>query len=202
MKPEQSAILPSNDSELPGEANKTNDSIFERIWKYYHKTRVELTPREEQIRARWEIAWRLLTYNNIKKDVANKLEKMYGIQKSLAYNDIKHAMRLFGDPSSDTKEAKRAIAETMVLRAAKRCWKNDDMDGYNKFLQKYIDINGLTLMEDDKMKEKLKNLKPTVLVFVTSQEQLKKQADELMQDIPTIDTSFEEANDQREGSAD
>lgn len=198
MTQEQSALVPSNYNELPKEAKRTNDSTTDRIWKYYHnnKTRVELTPEEEIIRERWEKAWFLLCKQKNQKQVVEKLEKLFSVKKSVAYDDVRNAMLLFGNPQDNMKDAKRSIAETMALRGADKCWKNGDMEGYHKFQKLYIDINGLTVQDNDRMKDLLKNLKATTLIFVTSPDKLKDQAAELMKDIPTVDTSFEEVNDE------
>lgn len=198
MKQDHSALVKSNYDNLPREAKKTADSKFDRIWKYYHnnKTRVELTDEEQRIRERWEKAWMLLCRNRTQKDAADLIMRLFNVSRSVAFDDVNNAMMLFSNPNADLKEGKRAIAENALMRGADKAWKEGNMDMYLKFYSKYIEINGLTVQEDDKMKDILKHLKPTTLVFVTSPEQLKAQADELIKDIPAVDTNFEEVPDE------
>lgn len=196
MEPEseQSALVKPNYNTLPRQANKTNDSTFDRIYKYYHsdKSRIELTDEEKRIRERWEKAWLLLCRRRTQKQVVELVEKLFSVSQSVAYDDVRNAMHLFSNPQSDLKDAKKAIAETMILDGADKCFKAGDMDGYQKFIQKYIDINGLTVEEDSKMKDLLKNLKATTLVFTTSPETLKKEAADLLKNIPAVDIPHEE----------
>lgn len=198
MEQEHSALVKSNYDQLPREAKKTNDSTFDRIYKYYHnnKTRIELSPEEDRIRERWEKAWFLLCRRRTQKQVVELIEKLFNVGKSVAYDDVRNAMQIFSNPNADMKDAKRAIAETMALEGANLCFKKGDTEGYHKFIKIYMDINGLDVEEDSKMKEMLKNLKPTTLIFVTDREILKKEADALMKGIPQVeDIAHEEISE-------
>jgi hypothetical protein len=198
MEQEQSALVSSNYNNLPREAKKTNDSTFDRIYKYYHanKTRIELTDDENGIRERWEKAWFLLCRRRTQKQVVELLEKLFSISQSVAYDDVRNAMQIFSNPNADIKDGKRAIAETMALEGANMSFKKGDMDGYHKFIKMYMDINGLMVEEDDKLKALLKNLKATTLVFKISPEDLRKEAEDLLKNTPTIDTGFEDVSNE------
>jgi hypothetical protein len=198
MEQEQSALVSSSYNNLPREAKRTNDSTFDRIYKYYHvnKTRIELTPEETGIRERWEKAWFLLCRRRTQKQVVELLEKLFSISQSVAYDDVRNAMQIFSNPNADIKDGKRAIAETMALEGANMCFKKSDMDGYHKFIKMYMDINGLMVEEDDKLKALLKNLKATTLVFKISPDDLRKEAEDLLKDTPTIDTGFEDVSNE------
>src|SRR4051812_20377937 len=113
MSQEDSALVKANYSELPRGANKTNDSTFDRIYKYYHnsKTRIELTEDEKRISQRWEKAWYLLCRYRTKKQVVDFICREFKIEKSVAYDDVRKACMLISNPQDDTKDAKRAIAE-------------------------------------------------------------------------------------------
>ena len=190
MKPEKSALLPNNHDSLPREAKKTTDSTIDRIYKYYHnrKSRVELTPEEDKIRNRIEKAWYLMSARHrTNKSVVDVLTRLFGIEKSVAYDDVRNAQLLFGSPELQIKDAKRAIAETMAMQGADKAWKKGDMDAYAKFVKMYCDINNLNGDEGDGLAEALKKLKPQQVVIVADTGILEKQAealrDELTQDI-------------------
>jgi hypothetical protein len=194
MKPENSALVKSNYDELPKQANKTKDSTFDRIYKYYHseKSRVELTKIETDIRERLEKAWLLLCRHRTRKQVAEIIEKLFKVSRSVAYDDIRNAMMLFSNPQEDLKDAKRAIHEEMALRGADRCWKNNDMDGYWKFVKEYREVNNLTGEGSDAIGDLLKNLKPLQIIIVASQKELENEARALQEEL-THDVEYEDA---------
>ena len=198
MKHEKSALVKGHYDKLPKSANRTGDSTFTRIWKYYHdqKTRLVLSDKEEVIRQRIEKAWFLLCSHRTRKQVSELLVKLYGISIRQGWQDVAAAMNLFSNPQEEgLKEAKRAIAETNALRGMQRCWKSGDMDGYLKFQQEYNKINDLyTPREEDSLAKFLKNFKPHTIVINTSPDDLKKQAEELAKQFEngTLDISHDE----------
>ena len=189
MEQEHSALVSSNYEKLPKQNKRTSDSKFDRIYKYYHdsKTKIELTEEEINIRERWEKAWLLLCRQRTQKQVADLIAKMFNISFATAYDDCRNAMMLFSNPQNDLKDAKRAIAESMALKGADRCWKNGDMKGYYQFTEQYKDINKLNADEDNVMAELMKKLKPVQVNIVADIDVLKKMAsaiqEELTQDI-------------------
>lgn len=171
-------------------AGNTTNTTFDRIYRYYHtnKARVELSDYEKQIRERWEKAWFLLCRHRTRKQVADLLEKLFSIEKSTAYDDVRFAMMLFTNPKEDTKEAKRAIAETWAVNGANKCWKDGDMDGYYKFMKEYKDINQLNVPDDDGTLEKLlKESQATQIILVSSMDELKKQSENLRDGIVDVE---------------
>lgn len=190
MKPEKSALLPNNHDKLPKEAKKTTDSAIDRIYKYYHnnKSRVELTPEEDQIRERLEKAWYLMSARHrAQKQVVDIITKLFNVGKSVAYDDVRNAQLLFGNPDTQIKSAKRSIAETMALQGADKAWRKGDMDAYAKFVKMYCDINNLNGDEGDGFAEALKKLKPQQVVIVADpsllEKEIKKLQDEMIQDV-------------------
>lgn len=175
-------------------ASNTKDSMFDRIYRYYHnnKSRVVLTAEEHDIRERWEKAWFLLCRHRTRRQVADLLEKIFSIGKSVAYDDIRNAMMLFSNPQEDVKAAKRAIHENMVLQGADRCWKNGDMDGYYKFTKEYREGNNLDNDDDDKLGELLKKLKPAQIIIFSNARELEDQANEMQQEL-TNDVEYKDA---------
>ncbi len=193
MKQEESALV-INKSELPREANrKTTDSTFDRIYKFYHndKTRIELTAEETTISERWEKAWFLLCRHRTQKYVVDTLSKLYGIGKSVGYDDVRNAMMLFTDPTKDLKEAKRAIAETSILRGAQRAWKNKNLDMHFKYMKEYAEINGLKEnSQDGELAKIIKGLKPAQIIIVANKNDLEKEIQTLQEEISTLDVPY------------
>ncbi|MEJ0030661.1 MAG: hypothetical protein WDO15_09965 [Bacteroidota bacterium] len=181
------------------EARKTADSTLDRIWKYYHnkKTQVVLDVEEENIRERWEKAWYLLCRHRTLKETVSTLERLFSIKKSVAYDDVNNAMLIFGDPRADHKDAKRAIAETMALRAMKLAWERKDLESYHRFLKEYKELNNLNGDDDARMAELLRNQKPVSITFVTDRKTLELQAKELIKDVPAEDIAFEDVKEEK-----
>lgn len=192
MRQTNSALVRKDYDGLPREAKKTNDSTFDRIYKYYHnsKTRIELSELENKIRERWEKAWLLLCRHRTQKEVVDILTKLFPIGKSVAYDDMRNAMTLFGNPQDDLKDAKRAIAENMALRGADKAWKEGDLTMYHKFLESYRDLNGLTGDKDTSMGDLLKKMKPQQIIIVAKADELKAEAEALQEEL-TKDIDFE-----------
>ncbi|MFN7610040.1 MAG: hypothetical protein ACK5QX_03755 [bacterium] len=198
MENEHSAIISKAD-DLPREMKRTKDKDFDRIYKYYYKadTRIELSKEEEEIRKRWEQAWFILCKGRSTKICAEILERTFKISKATAYNDLKRAQMLFGDPRNDLKEAKRRIVEQQLQEGANRAYKLGDLDMYYKFLKEIGEINGLkNETTDQNLADIMKKLVPTTINIITNVDELKKAAEKLREEI-IVDIPYEE-----EGKAD
>ena len=190
---EGSAIVPHDYDKRPHESRRTKDSTFDRIYKFYHnsKTKIILEAWEEDIRTRWEASWFLLIRAKTQKDVADEIEKIFRVSKSIAYDDVRHAMMLFGDPRQNLKSAKQAIAESIALKGLEYAEKKQDLPMMDRFLQKYIDIGGLISEGfDSRLEEIIKKLKATQIIISSTPEQLSEDAnkihDDLMKDLDKI----------------
>ena len=197
---DESSIVKANYSQLPREAKKTNDSTFDRIYKYYHnnKTRVELSAVETAIRERWEKAWLLLCRHRTRKQVVELISKLYNVSASVAYDDVRHAMMLFTDPQEDTRPAKRAIAEDALLKGADKAWKSGNLELHLKYLKEYTELN--RLKEGDPatdMGELMKKLKPHNIIIVAKPDELQAEAERLQRDI-IQDIEHEELDEESE----
>lgn len=186
-------IIAPEDDKRPREANKTNDSVFDRIYKsYFGKSRIELKAEEIRIRDRWDYAYRLLCNANTNRVVVEALMKKFDIQKSKAYDDISNVILLFGSQGNTNKEFKRLRAEGWIIRGIQKAWKAEDLENYHRLINRYTKINGLDVSEDSAIADLIRKLKPTILMFTTNAEQLKKEADDLMHDVPTMDVEHKE----------
>jgi hypothetical protein len=175
-------------------ASKTKESTFDRIFKFYHdkKTRVELTEKEDEIRNRLEKAWFLLcnkAYSN--KMTVDKLCKLFSIDKSMAYDDLRNAMILFSDPRQDVKEGKRRIHEHQILKGARMALKEKDFALHEKYMKQYAEVNGLFDNSAADPSEMAKKFKPHKIVIVAKMQDLMAEAEKLREDI-TLDVEHEE----------
>jgi hypothetical protein len=200
MSHESSALVPDNYDKLPREAKKTADSTFDRIYKYFFnsKTRIELSVEEQRISERWERAWLFLCRHRTRKQVADLLMRQFNVSKSLAFDDVKNAMHLFGEPQEGQKNAKRAIAEDAILKGMDRAWKMGDMKMHEKYTQQYIELNGLKNEDVANIEDMIRKLIPPAVTLVTNMEVLKAAAkkiqDDLVQDIPYEDIDGKESD--------
>lgn len=191
-----SSALVASKKDAPNEMRKTKDSTFDRIWKFYHeKTNVILTAKEEEIRERWEHGWFLLCGHKNMKTACEMIVETYSVKKSIAYDDLRNAMLLFSDPRMHLKDAKKAIAETMILAGAEKAWDKGDLFMHEKYLNQYVKINGLENKDGDNIADLIKKLKPHVINFVTDESELKKEAAQLMKNIPAEDIDFEQVDE-------
>lgn len=204
MSQENSALVPENYDKLPREAKKTADSTFDRIYKYFFnsKTRIELTVEEQRISERWERAWLFLCRHRTRKQVADLLMRQFGIGRSIAYDDIANAMRLYEDPKEDVKRAKRAIAEDAILKGMDKAWKSGKEELRLKWVEKYIALHQLDKEEGASMSDLIDKFKPHQIVIVSSVESLADQArkaqDELAEDVDYKIVSNEAEAESRE----
>lgn len=192
---QDSALIPDNYNKLPREAKKTADSTFDRIYKYFFnsKTRIELTDEELRISERWERAWLFLCRHRTRKQVAELLMRQFAIGKSIAYDDVKNAMALFGEPQEGAKNAKRAIAEDAILKGMDKAWKSGDLKMHEKYTQQYIELNGLKSEETANIEDIIKKLVPPTVTLVADMDLLKATANKLQEDL-IEDIDFEDVD--------
>lgn len=171
---------------------RKEDTLFDRIWKYYYqeKAAIVLTNQEEEIRERWEAAWQILNGFTTRAHAVKALSKKFKISKRQAYFDLQNCENLFGgNPQEANKKAKRAIVETWLIKALQKSWRNDDMEAHAKLLIRYAKLFGLENQNDEDIADLMKKRQPTIVVFTTDPETLKKQADELMKGVSDDENS-------------
>jgi len=184
----------------PREARKTNDSTFDRIYKFYFgKVRVELTPGEERIKDRWDQCFKLLCSMHSERKVVQLLQKQFDITISVAYNDVRNTKLLFGDTKNVDREFKRKISEEWTLWGIKEAKKTKNLEALDKLVGKFNKINGLEVENDNQYADMVKKLTPTALIFTTSMDELKREAASLLEKIPSVDTEFEDVSDEAKG---
>lgn len=170
----------------PRELKKSNDTDFDRIYKYYHnsKTRIVLSEEEETIRERWEKAWFLLCKGRTTKHVSDLIQKLYKVGRATSYDDVRKAQMLFSDPRNDIKEAKRRIVEQQLQDGAALAWRTGNLEMHQKYLKEISEINGLKEPAvDGNLAEIIKKLKPTQINIMASMQDLQSLAESMREEI-------------------
>jgi len=188
------------------EAKRVNESSFSRIWKFYYEPQkaVALTDFEEEVRKRLNNVWLLLTgkiLNDRKAVLAHVTwckENFMEISERTAYDDVRRAKALFGDPTrSAAAFEKKRISEILLdqIEAMKTVQESGStMDkieaakAINALTRRYNAVNGL---EED-LNTKVPRA-PITINFNADPEVLKQQAKELMEGV-VIDTEYSDAN--------
>ena len=175
----------------------SNNTAFDSIHAYYFsnsKKKVKLTPKEEEIRQRWEQVWHLACGFQSKVSIANYLQRTYGLCKAQAYSDIKNAENLFGsDPNFNNKNAKREMLSAWIEQAIEKIWEKQEEEGsksfevLTKYFMRYAKLHKLEEDDQGQAAEMLRKIKPHTIVFSADPETLKKQSEELIKDVQDVD---------------
>jgi len=184
-----SSAIVGDKSHLPIHQRRTRDSKFDRIWKYYYLTdkQVQLTKKEEELRKRWELAWMMDCSLLSKQKIARRISKRFDISERQGFKDVQMARLLFSDPTQNNKDAQRAIMSNLIELLIKKAVANKDFKAAEKLILRYDKINGLSAERENPVAEFMQRQKPVAIVFNSDPETLKKQAEELMQDVQDVD---------------
>lgn len=96
---------------------------------FQSEVQFDLTPREDHIRQRWQAA--RAHFLNLKNygEVVELLQEEFAISLPQARNDVRNMQRLFGDLERVTKDAHRARAIEMSLKAFRQAETDKDAAG-------------------------------------------------------------------------
>jgi hypothetical protein len=186
------------------EAKLIKDSAFDHIWKFLYdpKKPVELTDHEEDMLRRLSNTWDLLTGKVLNDRKAVKAHMQWckdnfmQISERTAYDDIRRAKALYGDPRLSTAVFEKARISAVLLEQIEMMKSISDTGStidkieaakaINQLTRRFNAVNGL---EDD-IKTQLP--RPAITINFNSDEAtLKAQADELMKGV-TIDVEYTE----------
>jgi hypothetical protein len=195
-----SDLLPDKAEHLPREAKKTSDTTLDRIYKYYHdrKRHIVLSPKEEEIRKRLDFLWRMRCKPYNRAESLSRWLKEFNLSNRLFYNDWKAVEIIFGDPIEESNKSKRAIANEILLSTIRKAREEKDYASVERLMARYAAINRLE-EDDNTISEMVKKLVPHTFIITSNPDILKKQAEELMQNIPAQDIDFEDITE-KEGS--
>lgn len=194
--------LTVTESETPlREAKRSNDSHFNRVWKHLYDRRrtVELSHFEVELLQRWTNVWNLLVGNVLsdRKTVSAHImwcqSSIGTISERTAYDDIKRAKALFGDPFQSTAIFERKRMSEVLLEQIE-CLKeisekgSDDQKieaakAITSLTRQFSAINGL----DADIKQVVPREAITI-EFNADPEVLRKQANDLVGDVIDVDS--------------
>jgi hypothetical protein len=170
------------------ELRKTASDTFDRIYNNFFnpKAKTKLTPKEKEVMERWDFSWKMLAAMYTQRQVVEALVQKFGVNKSIAYDDVGKAMMLFGDPRNSNKEAKRLMAEEWLIKGIKKAWDDGDLDAYERMVGRYSKLNKLEDENENGMEEMLKLFKAVQVNVVSNMSDLQAEAEKLREQI-TID---------------
>jgi hypothetical protein len=154
------------------------DTTFDRIQKYYLKDGgVTLTPKEEEIRQRCEVAFGLFRESYSVEQSARMLITHFKISRSRAYAAVRMAISLYADVAKTSKEGIRNIVHEMAMQAFQIAKEKKDVDQMNKSIANIIKIKGLD-KDESMLPDFGKEISQTNIVIVTNPR-------EIMEGVPT-----------------
>ncbi len=120
-------------------------TTLERVAQYYIKENIRLTPKEEEVRLRWEAAFSILCNFHSTEQTVQVLMSKFSYSRAQAYRDVQNSTRLFGDVSKSSKEGVRNILYEYAMRVFQLAAsaKPPDLDQMNKAMANMIKIKGL-----------------------------------------------------------
>lgn len=111
----------------------------------------DLTPREEEIRRRWDFAkgqfLALATYS----EVVDALQREFSVSIAQARNDVRNMRHAFGNLDEVPKSVHRERAIEMALATFRLAQAKEDADGMAKATKNYIAATGLDRDDSEKV---------------------------------------------------
>lgn len=175
------------------QADRREDTNFDCIWKWhYENVEIVLTPEQEKLKNRWDNMWKLLGgFLTPAKVIRKHLRDFPEISDRTAWNDMKNAKALFGDPAVQNRSARREIANVRLERAMKKTEEKGEWGPHMRAHEIYAKINQLDKADESRLEDLLEHFKPhTFVLSDKTQEELQQEADELMNDVPAVDADF------------
>ena len=174
----------------------------ERIWLYYFDMShdIVLTESEEEYRQILEMADELTLryypgYNlsTIASRLAKEIEKKLGkeITHRWCMTYVNEALTLFGEPVDVDKEKKRQLYIKRFNNLAIKAEEEGDFNSASRALMNASKLENFNNGTDDSLKDLLKNTEAKEIVFVSTMDELKKRADELLKQSAE-DVEYEE----------
>lgn len=178
-------------------AKRAGDTTFDRIYKfYYDKQRIELTFTERKIKTRWANIWKLMGDMFTTTETIKAHMKAFKVAESVAYEDMRQAKLLFGDPGAQVDKARKAIFSDFLLKAMRKAEQQGDLLACERFALRYARLHGLDSKEDDELAKLIKQMKPHTIIISGSTTSQQQEADDLMKDVPeVVDVDYDELAD-------
>jgi hypothetical protein len=158
-------------------------TTFEAIQAFYTDRlgRVQLTPKQEEQKFRYEQAFNYLCHNKSKESTVKFLIKRFKVSRATAYHDINDALQLFGDLNKSSKEGLKHILTEMAIKVYNLAEQDKNYAEMNKAIKNIKEIHGLGTEED--ASDDWKKYIPTTVIINADVKTLEKMAEEMVQDI-------------------
>lgn len=174
---------------------RKEDDPFHAIWRHYHDTDTEiiLTPKEVERLSIYEMAKDLYDQGFSRGETAKHLKVHFaelGIDFSTrtAYAYLQDALNLFGEGEKiDLNREKHTMIE-IGKRLMKKAEDDREFKAAATLFQSLIKLYGFD-KENNEVAELLKNLKPTQIVITGDPDVLRREANDLIEDIDYDDVS-------------
>ncbi|NVJ47292.1 MAG: hypothetical protein HWE07_09195 [Cytophagia bacterium] len=180
-------------SELMRSADRREDTNFDKIWRwYYEPAEIELNGEQEKLRLRWDHIWKLMGNFLSPTQIIKKQVKEYpDITERTAWMDLRNAKALFGDPTNQNRMAERLRLNEWIIKGLETAFLDGDLKSYARLIDQYRKNNLLDKDESDSLADLLKYFQPHTFVLTDKgPDELKKEADELMKDVPAVDADY------------
>lgn len=169
-------------------ANRTDESSFDRIrMHYFSKDVIELDKRELELAERWENCWLLIGDFNTTTEIIAMMMEEFGLSRRQAYNDLRSAKLLFGDPEDQLTKAHRAISSEWTIKLLKKADEAGDLRSAEKLLLRYNRLHGLDKNTEADFEGMLKKLKPHTIIITGDPKALEAEANDLVADVEDIE---------------
>jgi len=142
----------------------------EAIRRYYENDsgEVELTPHQEEKKARYLTVFSLLRKGKVNVQIVKYLMKVFDISEVRAYADIKESIKVYADLRKAEKEGMRWILLDRAEATYQRAVKAGNLKQQNAALANQIKITGVD-REDPELPD-FDKLKPGIVIVAIPQE--------------------------------
>lgn len=169
---------------------RKEDDPFYAIWRHYHDRHYDMVLSDSQKDRLliYEFAWEKYSTGMSRGETAKMIKehfkerKNWNIEMRTAYNHLQDACDIFGNPEKPNLSMEKMIfIETCksIISELRNAGKPEACGQILGVLQKAYGFD----KENDDLAEILKNLKPATIVITSDPEALKREAEELVEDV-------------------
>lgn len=174
----------------------SNSTPFERITASYYEDKIELSEKDQELKARWESAFSLLlNWHGREQAVKKQMALFPGISLASAYRDISNALSMFGDIHKSKKEGWRYVIFEYNQTLLQMATKDKNLDVMGKCLDRMIKLADLDKEDSNFNPEKLKSMDIGLAISKSTEKVLRDIISKGVVDLNNFeaeDVSFEE----------
>jgi hypothetical protein len=169
---------------------RKEDDPFFAIWRHYHDTKhdIVLTPKQQERLEIYEFAWDKYRSGMSRGETAKMIrthfqkEKNWNIEIRTAYAHLQDACDIFGDPEKINLNMEKMIFIETCKSLITELRQSGKPEACGTILAVLKSTYGFD-KENDDTAELLRALKPTQIIISSDPHILRREADELVQDI-------------------